>query len=815
MTWYSGEAHLAATTSGLHRVQDASKTDFAKPISYGFTTSDQHLILLRQNGRLVVLDAKRNRQAEIILPFITRNIIEVSPTKFWILGAAGRLVEAQFDPDFSNCQLKLFKNLPYASRIKLLDGQLCVLSKDGLLSPEVIKPPNDGKLSLRLQEADDQFSLLTEQFQKREIKNAIDCGRLGLLLCGSNYFTMHKLVRDKYQSEPIAEWTVPGNVGNHIAWDPYRSVVWATSNDELVALLPQTGKSPQSSKPILKMVVDAQKPIHASSAGGPVWIDAATNICFEYGIPNALEGTSFQYRLQGLEESWSKWTQATVRNYDRLPRGEYRFEVRARSSDGKIVSTSLDKFLVTQPWYTTIPAMALFSLLAVGLVVSVFFLRAKQLAAHNKKMERLVAIRTEKIQKQKREIAEKSELLVQHYRNAESEKLKSFDTLVAGISHDFNNLLAVIATNSELIGFKFGKPAEQITENMQTAIQSAADLCRELSAISDTKSLNLVNDSLQGVVEEVLPILQGTATPRVQLDVKFCDEPTGVSIDVTEIKRAILNLAVNATEVAKQKIIIETSVAYLTQKRLQQARFVGDCPPPGKYTCVSICDDGPGIQPEHLGRLFDPFFSTNELGRGLGLSIVMRVLASHNGVILVEKSELGGACFRLCLPFVDEVEPAKPEPSVGESTSKLRVLLVDDNSMVLQSTSIIIEVLGHEVFSASSAAKGLEVLDLVENIDVIVLDVAMPGMSGVEMAEIVLKKDPGFPIVFVSGYSNDLIRESMLQLPNIDFLNKPYRTSALTEKIALVFDTRCTSKANPPHPHKRHSASRGERYQRG
>ena len=811
MTWQAGDALLAATTSGARTVRGAAKTNFDKAIIYGFTTSDQHLILSQAGGRSSVLDTEFKHVAEIGLPFDAKGIIEISPTKFWILGLSGRLVVAETGLDFSNCQVQNVRRLAKTSIVKRLDGQLCVLTKDGLFPPELKADPNGVRLLLNLRKPEQRFVLLNEQFKRREIRNAVNCGDFGLLLCGLNYFTMHKLVDGQYQPDPSAEWTIPGRVGNHIAWDPYRSVVWATRDDGIVALLPQQSKHPKVFEPILKMAVDPETSVQARS-DEPFEIDAAANISFSYGIPHALGATLFQCRLQGLNEKWSKWTQTSVRNYGRLPSGKYRFQVRARRPNGEVVSVSSREFLAEKAWYATIPAIALFSLLAIGLVFGASSVRSKQLAARNKKMERLIAIRTGEIQKKNQEIGEKSELLVQHYRNAESEKLKSFDTLVAGISHDFNNLLAVISANSELMRLKFGDQAEQLTENMQSAICSAADLCGELSAISDTPHLNLIDDSLRGVVEEVLPLIQGTVAPNVSLDIRFCDQPTGVSINLTEIKRAILNLVVNASEVAKRQILIETSVKFLTQNQLQEARFVGDCPPPGTFACVSIVDDGPGIEPEHLGRLFDPFFSTNELGRGLGLSIVMRVIASHSGVILVDKSELGGACFRLCLPFVEQIEPAMPDPPARVDDSRLKVLVVDDNSMVLESTSIIVEFLGHEVHSAISAAKGFEVLKLVEDINVIVLDISMPVMSGVQMAEILLREFPGFPIVFVSGYSNELIQQDLLQLPNVDFLNKPYRTSALSEKISQVCATRCAGESNPPQPHQQRSSVLDKRH---
>ena len=793
MTWRSSDAHFAASSSGMVNLEDPSKTNFDNPILYGFTTSNQHHILSRSGGRVSVLDSDMKRIAEFVLHFDAQEIFEISPTKFWILGKLGRFVVAEFDSDFRSFEVKIVEGLDNTSTVTKLDGQLCIVTKDGIRSPKLESEGREKSLTLMLGEADERFSQLSEQFQTREIQKAVDCGEFGLLLCGSNHLTMHRLINGQYQAKPLTEWTISGELGNVITWDPFRSVVWATLDDGLLALLPKSAKPSRTFEPILKMAVSPPTAIHSDKSDDVMKIDSAPNISFSYGIPDALDVTPFQYRLRGLDEQWSNWTQTTVRNYDRLPSGEYVFEVRARSASGKIVSTSSDKFVVQKPWYATIPAIILFSLLTVGFVFGASSIRARQLAARNKKMEHLIAIRTQEIQNQKKEIEEKSELLVQSFRNAESEKLKSFDTLVAGISHDFNNLLAVISTNSELIGLKFGEPAEQMTDDMQTAIRSASELCGELSTISDMRQLNLVNDSLQGVVEEVLPLLQGTVSSEIKLNVRSCDEPTGVMIDMTEIKRAIMNLAVNAAEAAKHEILIETSVTFLDQEKLQEARFVGDSPLPGRFACVSICDDGPGIKPEFLGRLFDPFFSTNELGRGLGLSIVMRVLASHKGVILVEKSALGGACFRMYLPLVDQIEPVRTEPPQSAAVSHFKVLLVDDNSLVLESTSLVIKALGHEVFPATSAAMGFKVLKQEKDIDVIVLDIAMPVMSGVEMAEILLKEDSHLPIVFVSGHTNELIQHDLLEYPNVDYLNKPYRFSALNEKISQVCASRCTT----------------------
>ena len=829
MTWHSGDTRLAAINAGVIPIEmlreravkgkglpyiGASVTDsqmmvFDDPIQYGFATSNQHFILLQWDGRGTVLDAELDRKSEFKIPFGPRKILEISPTIFWVLGNAGQFAVVQFHADFKNYEVEVVDDLANDSAVRKLGGYLCVTNNDGLFSPELKQQTNSSNLLLMLQEADERFAPLSEQFGKRKIREVLDCGDYGLLLCSPNYFTMHKLVDGQYSSEPTAEWTIPSDIENHIFWDPYQSVVWSVLDNRMVALLPHSnGKSAASVKPVLKMTVAPDENVRTDATNDLLLIGPDAGISFRYGIPNAHDATSFQYRLQGLDENWSEATQTTVRNYERLPSGEYCFQVRTRSLNGDIVSTSSKRFLIEKHWYATLPAIALFSLLTVGLVFIASSFRAKQLAARNKKMERLIASRTKEIQQQKKEIEEKSELLVQHYRNAESEKLKSFDTLVAGISHDFNNLLTVISANSELIGLKFGEPAEQMTEDMHTAIQSAADLCGELSTVSVTQQFNLENDSLRGVVEEVLPLLQGTVSPAINLDVKFCDEPTGVSIDLAQIKRAIVNLAVNAAEAAERRIMVSTSVIDLTDEQLQEARFLDECPPPGKFACISFCDDGPGIKPEDLGRLFDPFFTTNELGRGLGLSIVMRVLTSHKGVVLIEKSSLGGACFRMCLPLVDQVEQAKLIPHAHVDDSRFKVLLVDDNSMVLESTSKIVESLGHQILTADSAARGLEVLKQVNDVDVVLLDFEMPEMTGVEMAEILLKESPGFPIVFVSGFSNELIQQDLLQLSNVDFLNKPFRISVLDEKISQVCATRGLGETDSSHG-RQHSTLNG------
>ena len=797
MTWQSGDAQLAATTSGLLRFQDPLnikqnpvEIELDYPISLGFTTSRQDIILSRFSGRLEFFNKEMKLLAETVLSFHPEKIIEISQTKFWILGNEGEFAVLQLNQESNSCQVQKVEGLAATSSVLQLEGQRWIVTREGLFSPELKTQADSDDLLLVLQKVDPRFELLNEQFKNREIRKVIDCPGFGLLLCSSRYFSMHKMVDGQYQREPITDWAIPSKMGKRIAWDPYRSVIWATWGDNnLVTLLPSKGESPeiyQRFDPILKMLVSSERSIDASCPCKRIELPAATDVSFTYGIPNASNNTQFQYRLEGLEEDWSEWAEATSHKYDRLPSGEYEFQVRTRRPSGELASASSGTFIVKKLWYATLPAILLFSLLAFGLVYVASSLRARQLADRNKEMERLIAVRTKKIQKQKKEIEEKSDLLVQHYCNAESEKLKSLGTLVAGISHDFNNLLTAISSNSELMVLRGGAETEELNENIQAAIQSATDLCGELSAVSVTRLLNLSDDSLGGVIEEVLPLLQGSVPQEVKLEVELCEEPTGVSIDLIEIKRAIVNLVVNAAEVAKHRILIVTSVDHLTEERLKAARFIGDCPPPGKFACVSVCDDGPGIQQADLGRLFDPFFTTNELGRGLGLSIVMRVISNHNGVVLVEKSEFGGASFRLCLPLIEQVESFKPASAARVSDKKLKVLLVDDNSMVLESVENMLTVLGHEVIPAISAAEGLDKFGRTKDIDVIVLDVVMHGMSGVEMADILLKEDAGFPIVFASGFSNDLIQEELLQLPNVNFLSKPYRVSELIEKIELV-----------------------------
>ena len=379
MTWQSGNDQLAATMSGLLRIRDplnvkqkplVIERDY--PISLGFTTSRQDTILSRSGSRLEFFNKEMKLLAEVVLTFHPEKIIEISQTKFWILGNEGKFVVLQLNRESNSCQVQKVEGLATTSSILQLDGQRWVVTKEGLFSPELKTQADNDDLLLVLKKVDPRFELLNKQFKNREIRKVVDCPDFGLLLCSSRYFSMHKLIDGQYQREPITDWAIPSRFGNRIAWDPYRSVLWATWGDNrLVTLLPPKGESRKVYKrfdPILEMLVSPEGSINTSSIGEQIEIPAATDVGFTYGIPNAANNTQFQYRLEGLEEDWSEWAETASRKYERLPSGEYEFQVRTRRPSGELVSASSGRFVVKKLWYATLPAILLFSLLAFGLV---------------------------------------------------------------------------------------------------------------------------------------------------------------------------------------------------------------------------------------------------------------------------------------------------------------------------------------------------------------------------------------------------------------------------------------------------------------
>ena len=375
----------------------------------------------------------------------------------------------------------------------------------------------------------------------------------------------------------------------------------------------------------------------------------------------------------------------------------------------------------------------------------------------------------------------------------QSQKMEAVGQLAGGVAHDFNNLLTVITGYSDLTLRRLDheSPFRSSLEEIKKAGERAASLTRQLLAFSRKQVLQPKVLQLNAIVADVDKMLRRLIGEDI--DPLTLLEPSlgQIKADPGQIEQVILNLAVNARDAMPQggKLTIETRNVYLDNQYARRHTAIQ----PGNYVMLAVSDTGCGIDAETQVRMFEPFFTTKEQGKGtgLGLSTVYGIVRQSGGHLWVY-SEVGkGTTFKIYLPRVDEVtEMDVARDSLTElPQGRETVLLTEDEEQVRQMIRMILEMSGYRVLEAASGEEALTLYKQHEGqIDLIMTDVVMPGMSGRELAESLEVLHPGIKVLYISGYTDDAIVRHGLLDQEIAFLQKPFTPDALMRKVREVLD---------------------------
>ena len=362
----------------------------------------------------------------------------------------------------------------------------------------------------------------------------------------------------------------------------------------------------------------------------------------------------------------------------------------------------------------------------------------------------------------------------------QAQKMEVIGTLAGGIAHDFNNLLGVIIGYSDYIldTMDKGDQIYKFIENIKAAGQQGADLTDQLLAFSRKQVIQTEILSLNMVISETEKILRRLLGEEIELVSKLETELWPVEADRGQINQILMNLSINARDSMDEggKIVIKTENVEIDEefcRRLSYAR-------PGKFICMSIEDEGTGMDQETQAHIFEPFFTTKETGKGtgLGLSVIYGIVKQHNGWVTVESEPGKGSVFRVYLPasVTSEVKETMGETSVeGLQGHGERVLLVEDQEMLREFAA---QILTENSYVVSVAEKAEEALDLFERekgkFDIVFSDVVLPDVSGVKLADSLLIKKPELKILLTSGYMDNKSQWSVIKEKGFPFLQKPY-----------------------------------------
>jgi nitrogen-specific signal transduction histidine kinase/CheY-like chemotaxis protein len=368
----------------------------------------------------------------------------------------------------------------------------------------------------------------------------------------------------------------------------------------------------------------------------------------------------------------------------------------------------------------------------------------------------------------------------------QTQKLESIGQLTGGIAHDFNNLLTAIINSLELLRKRIsGDPRSlALLQNAIDGAERGSLLTQRMLAFARRQELKLESVDVATLVSGMMGLLKRSIGPAVNIHAHFPAELPPVCCDVNQLESALLNLAVNARDAMPEGGTISVTAR---EESLGEGRRIGI--KPGRYVCLSIADNGEGMDAQTLARATEPFFTTKGVGKGTGLGLAMvHGLAEQSGGKLTLASRPGaGTTAEIWLPALPAKAAAR-QVSENEATDdrsasrRLVILAVDDDELVLASTSATLDDLGHQVIEANNGMQALELVAANASIDIVITDQAMPGMTGLQLAQAIKNLRPELPIVLATGYA---------ELPggvplDIHRLSKPYRRKELVEAITAA-----------------------------
>jgi len=378
-----------------------------------------------------------------------------------------------------------------------------------------------------------------------------------------------------------------------------------------------------------------------------------------------------------------------------------------------------------------------------------------------------------------------------------AQKLESLGVLAGGIAHDFNNLLMAILGNLDLALMDLSpvSPARSSIEQSATAARRAADLTRQMLAYSGKASFDVRRINLSELVAENAHLFRACISKIVVLNVHLGNGLPVVEADSGQIQQVIMNLITNASEAVGDRpgvIALSTGIQTCDATSLSRSRSQA-IPPPGSFAFLDVTDTGCGMDDQTQLRLFDPFFSTKTMGRGLGMSAILGIVGAHHGAIFVDSTVGKGTSIRVLFPAAEpspaaEERNAVPESRPGHSRDRRArgsVLVVDDEDMVRTVCSQILRRIGWSVTEASNGPEAIErYRKNPADFAVVILDQSMPQMDGMTVFRELRIINPAVKVILSSGYSHDLSSGERLAEEGLaGFIQKPYSLQSLRDEL--------------------------------
>ena len=376
----------------------------------------------------------------------------------------------------------------------------------------------------------------------------------------------------------------------------------------------------------------------------------------------------------------------------------------------------------------------------------------------------------------------------------ETQHLESLGVLSGGIAHDFNNLLAVIMGNAGLMRKRLTPNTEEqiFMQRIEETCQKAASLCQQMLTYAGKSVLSSKPIQVSSLVHDMGSLLEVSLSKKVSIRYDLALDVPCFEGDEAQIQQLVLNLITNANEAMQEQggnITLRTFAASadVLEQKVDGLRVCVGAFKPANYVCLEVQDHGCGMDEATQQRIFEPFFTTKFTGRGLGMSAMLGTVQGHDGVIAMKSNPGQGTLFRVFFPVKDMHEPAA-SPAPTEKTAQThaerrgKVLIVDDERILLETAQAMLEDLGYETFLAEDGEQAVSIYQAKQHeIQTVLLDMTMPKMDGKACAEALLKLNPNLKIIIASGYAEDDIYKQFKGMKLAGIVQKPYDFERLQE----------------------------------
>ncbi|MCU0661659.1 MAG: ATP-binding protein [Myxococcota bacterium] len=375
----------------------------------------------------------------------------------------------------------------------------------------------------------------------------------------------------------------------------------------------------------------------------------------------------------------------------------------------------------------------------------------------------------------------------------QAHKMEAIGRLAGGIAHDFNNLLVPILGYAELAQRRMAQtdPAYEKLTKIREAAEQAKSLTQQFLAFGRRQVLQMHIVNINDVLLNMKRILRHLIEEGIHIEVHISEALGNVKADSVQLQQVVMNLAVNARDAMPNGGLLRiTTRDVILDKRTATQLGIHS----GRYAVLSVSDTGVGMSPEIISRAFEPFYTTKEPGKGtgLGLSMVYGIAKQHEGAVTVRSTPGEGSIFEVLLPVTqDDTTPVRVEPrrQRGPTGSPATVLVVEDDPAVRGLVTDLLEENGYRVISARDGAEGLRLAEEVDDsIDLLLTDVVLPKLDGRELSRRLMEARPCLKVLFMSGYTDDVMSAPREEDEDLPFLSKPFSTDTLVGRVRELLD---------------------------